>query len=69
MTKFPKTIYVTREFPANDDSYLQADAEPPSPEESTPCAVYQLVEVATLEVTRILKTKKAASRGAGEGKP
>jgi hypothetical protein len=58
--KFPKTIYVTRDDYDNGESYLLADAEQPEPEESSPCAIYQLIEVATLEVTRTLKRKKAS---------
>ena len=61
-SKFPKTLYVTREYPNNDDSYLQADSEEPWVDETTPCAVYQLVEVATLEVTRTLKRKSQRAR-------
>jgi hypothetical protein len=50
---FPKTIHVTREEAANEDPYLVAHEDgPPQLDETAPCAIYQLVEVGKIEVTR-----------------
>lgn len=49
--KFPSTLYVTHEGD-NDDPYLNAAGEQPSVDETTPVAVYKLVEIGDVVVTR-----------------
>lgn len=63
MKKFPKIIHVTREIPANDDSYLNVheDGPPDDADETQPCAIYQLVEVGKVVVDRRFVSGKKAT--------
>ena len=54
--KFPKKIHVTIESPGNEEPYLVALADGvESLEQEQSVAVYQLVEVRRLEITKTLK--------------
>lgn len=53
--KFPKTVYVTLEGEDTRDEYLSVHAELPSPDKTQECAVYELVKVARVTVTRKLE--------------
>jgi hypothetical protein len=53
---FPKLIYVTREHPASDESYLAVQGNVLNEvEDGAKVAVYKLVEVRTAKVTRELE--------------
>jgi hypothetical protein len=56
-TPFPGTLYVTREAPPNDQPYLVArdEADLQNLDETQPCAVYKLVRVGRVNVTRTLE--------------
>lgn len=55
-TRFPTTIHVTREqLPNDDETYLQVREEgviDSSIDETMPCAIYRLVSVGDVEVSR-----------------
>jgi hypothetical protein len=61
---FPKTIYVTIEDAGTEDEYLNAVArvEDRTFDETTRIAVYQLVEVGEVKVTRQYESPKASRR-------
>jgi len=48
----PKTIYVTLENADTDDEYLNARESPEGFSETTQVAVYELVELGEVKVTR-----------------
>jgi hypothetical protein len=59
MPKFPKTIYVTQETAANDDPWFVVHEDgPPNSDETQDCAVYELVKVGKVEVSRTFVEKK-----------
>jgi hypothetical protein len=61
-SKFPSTIYVTRENVGTEDEYLNISADLPDAEETTPVAVYKLAEVGQVTVTRQYEKKLARRR-------
>lgn len=62
MKKFPTTLYVTREGEGTNDEYLTADDETPSVDDTTVVAVYRLVEVGKVTVTREYASPKKRGR-------
>lgn len=66
MPKFPKTIHVTYERNANEAGYWlnipESDGQVPSVDKETVVAVYQLVDVGSVEVTRTFVQPKKARR-------
>jgi hypothetical protein len=58
LKKFPKTIYVTREDAGTDDEWLTTNEDVPDVEFDTPVGIYQLVEAATIVVTREVKKQE-----------
>jgi hypothetical protein len=54
MPNFPKTIYVTEDGD-DDDKWLNAARESDEFEDGQKVAIYQLVEVKTAKITRVLE--------------
>ena len=55
MKRFPKTLYVTVEHGSGGETWLAPHEQMPESVDTEPCAMYQLIQVAKIEVTRKFK--------------